>query len=74
MNEDRYLKVDEVAARFRRSSRTIRDWINTGCPTPNGLVRLEAVKLGKSWEIHPEKLAIFEIRVRPGRRPELDLE
>ncbi len=33
---------------LRRSPRTIRDWINHGCPTPNGAIRLDAAKLGRA--------------------------
>ncbi|MHA7876355.1 MAG: hypothetical protein ACX938_13135, partial [Roseivivax sp.] len=46
-----------------------------GHSTPNGLVKLQAVKLGKSWTIKDEWLAVFELRVRPEPgRPDLDLE
>lgn len=38
-----------VAHRFKRSERTIRDWIRHGCPTPDGLIRMEAAKVGKRW-------------------------
>lgn len=70
----RYLTVEEVATILRRSPRTIRDWIITGCPTPRGRVRLEAVKLGRSWTVRPDWLAVFEFRVRPPvRRAALDL-
>jgi hypothetical protein len=38
-------------------------------------VRLQAAKLGKSWTIKDEWLAIFELRVRPTPvRPDLELE
>ena len=62
---ERYLTVEEVAAILRRSPRTIRGWISTGCPTPRGPVRLEAVKLGRAWMVRPDWLAVFEHRVRP---------
>lgn len=70
-----YYTVDEVAQMLRRSPRTIRDWINHGCPTPNGAIRLEAAKLGRAWMIKDERLVMFEHRVRPDRgRPELELD
>lgn len=70
-----YLTVGEVAKILRRSPRTIRDWIIDGCPTPQGRVRLEAAKLGKSWTVRADWLALFEIRVRPPMgRPALDLD
>jgi hypothetical protein len=74
MNAEQFLTVEEVARKLRRSSRTIRDWINHGCPSPKGRIRLVASKFGRSWEIHPDQLVLFEHRLRPGRRPELDLE
>jgi transposase len=64
----RNYSVAEVAARFRRDPRTIRDWINKGCPTAGGQkVKLGAGRFGKSWEVSSEDLEIFELRVR--RRP-----
>lgn len=71
----RYLTVEEVAKILRLSTRTIRDWIIKGCPTPSGCVRLEAVKLGKAWTVRPDWLALFEFNVRPpGGRTALDLD
>lgn len=71
----RYLTVEEVAKILRRSPRTIRDWITDGCPTPQGRVRLEAAKLGKSWTVRADWLALFEFRVRPPvGRTALDLD
>ncbi len=69
-----YYTVAEVAGVFRRSPRTVRDWIAKGCPTPRGVVKLEAAKLGREWTIREDWLALFEHRVRPraGGRPELD--
>ena len=75
MDLPKYYTVAQVAKMLQRSPRTIRDWIDTGCPTARGRVRLEAAKLGKAWSIHEEWLAVFECRVRPrGGRPDLDLE
>lgn len=70
-----YLSVVDVARILRRSPRTIRDWILTGCPTPKGRIRLDAVKLGRSWTVHPDWLALFEYRVRPAvARAVLDIQ
>jgi hypothetical protein len=70
-----YYTANEVAKIFNRDPHTIRDWINHGCPTPHGPVKLQAAKLGKSWTIKDEWLAVFELRVRPhGVRPDLELE
>mgnify|MGYP003139051287 CR=1 FL=1 len=67
MKKPVYYIANEVAEIFNRDPHTIRDWINHGCPTPEGLVRLQAAKLGKSWTI--------ELRVRPDPvRPNLELE
>ena len=75
MARPKYYTANEVAEIFRRDPHTIRDWINHGCPTPHGLVKLQAAKLGKSWTIKDEWLAVFELRVRPHTgRPDLDLE
>lgn len=71
----KYYNIVEIAAIFRRDPHTIRDWINHGCPTPEGRVKLMAAKLGKSWTVKDEWLATFELRVRPDlRRPDLDLD
>lgn len=70
-----YHTVDAVADRFNRSPRTIRDWINHGCRTPEGTIRLQAAKLGKSWVVKREWLDFFEFQIKP-RPPvaELDLD
>ncbi len=70
-----YYTVKEIADLFDKDPHTIRDWIRFGCPTTEGRVRLGAAKLGKSWQVKDEWLAVFETRVRPALgRPELDLE
>ena len=74
MTDDRYLTIDEVARKLRRHPRTIRDWITKGCPTERGRVALAATKAGKGWLVHPEWLALFEHRIRPSRRADLDPE
>lgn len=75
MSTPKYYSAKEVGAIFTRDPHTIRDWIIDGCPTPGGRVKLQAVKLGRQWTIRDEWLAVFELRVRPGRgRPDLELE
>ncbi|MFU8866154.1 MAG: helix-turn-helix domain-containing protein [Rhodobacterales bacterium] len=74
MTEERYLTVDDVARVLRKHPRTIRDWIVKGCVTERGLIHLDATKVGKSWLVHPEWLELFEHRIRPSRRADLDLE
>ncbi|TMV14589.1 helix-turn-helix domain-containing protein [Arenibacterium halophilum] len=74
MPNEHYHTVAEVAEKLRRHPRTIRDWIVDGCKTERGHVRLEATKVGKSWLIHADWLALFEHRIRPVRRADLDLE
>ncbi|KIC37252.1 helix-turn-helix domain-containing protein [Leisingera sp. ANG-M7] len=75
MKTPKYYSTNEIAEIFKRDPHTIRDWINYGCPTPHGLVKLQAAKLGKSWTVKDEWLAVFELRVRPeAGRPDLDLE
>jgi hypothetical protein len=59
-----YLTVKDVAARHKRSPRTIRDWIKNGCVTPTGRIQLEAVRAGKQHSIDSEDLEIFEARLR----------
>ncbi|UOA16971.1 helix-turn-helix domain-containing protein [Sulfitobacter dubius] len=61
----KYLSIEAIAARFQRSPRTIRDWINRGCKTPDGTIRLQAVKLGKSWVVKREWLEFFEFQIEP---------
>lgn len=65
MQTPRYYSVIEIAEIFRRDPHTIRNWIIHGCPTPQGPVRLQAAKLGRSWTIKDAWLASFELRVRP---------
>lgn len=75
MKRPTYYSANDVAEIFGRHPHTIRDWINHGCPTLDGTVKLQAVKLGKSWSIKDEWLAVFELRVRPEPgRPELEVE
>ena len=74
MSEDKYLTTLEVATRLRKHPRTIRDYIIKGCMTPRGRVYLDGSKIGKPWLIHPDWLALFEHRIRPVRRSDLDLE
>ncbi|MET4128373.1 helix-turn-helix domain-containing protein [Roseovarius sp. MBR-6] len=64
-DEERYLTIEEIAKRFRRHPRTIRDWITKGAVTPRGRVFLDATKPGKSWLVHPDWLALFEDQIRP---------
>ncbi|WP_297972582.1 helix-turn-helix domain-containing protein [uncultured Amaricoccus sp.] len=69
-----YLTVEDVAARHRRSPRTVRDWITHGCVTPGGRIRLEAIRAGKKYSVESEDLEIFEARLRHGSsRPDLDM-
>ena len=72
--EVKYLTTEEVAKKLRRHPRTIRDWIMKGTVTGRGRVFLDATKPGKSWLVHPDWLALFEHRIRPLRRADLDLE
>jgi transposase len=65
-----YHSIDAIAERFQRNPRTIRDWINHGCKTPDGTIRLQAAKLGKSWVVKREWLEFFEFQIRP--RPSLE--
>lgn len=75
MKAPKYFSTTEIGVIFNRHPHTIRDWINRGCPTPDGPIKLQAVKLGKSWQVKDEWLAIFELRVRPeAGRPELGLD
>ena len=62
-NKPAYHDVRAVARRFGRSPRTVRDWIAHGCPTPGGLVRLEAARVGRRWMIRDDWLERFEFRV-----------
>jgi hypothetical protein len=70
--EERYLTIEDVAKMLRKHPRTIRDWIVKGCATERGRINLDATKVGKSWLIHPEWLELFEHRIRPARRTDLD--
>lgn len=75
MAKVKYYTVKEIADIFTRDPHTIRDWINDGCPTSEGRIKLTAVKLGNYWTIKDEWLAAFELRVRPDPgRPDLELD
>lgn len=75
MRAPKYYSAKELGEIFKRDPHTIRNWIIDGCPTPEGPVKLQAVKLGKSWTVKDEWLAVFELRVRPEcGRPNLDLD
>ena len=65
-----YHSIEAIADRFPRNPRTVRDWINRGCKTPDGTIRLQAAKLGKSWVVKKEWLEFFEFQIRP--RPSLE--
>jgi hypothetical protein len=64
-----YHTIEAIAGRFQRNPRTIRDWINHGCKTADGTIRLQAAKLGKSWVVKKEWLEFFEFQIQP--RPKL---
>ena len=68
--------TQELATRFRCTSRTITDWINDGCPSGDKRIKLPARKLGRRWFCTEEDLAIFEVRSRPSDdgRPDLELD
>lgn len=68
-----YHRIEAIADRFQRNPRTIRDWINRGCKTHDGTIRLQAAKLGKSWVVKKEWLEFFEFQIRP-RQEAQDLE
>jgi len=57
--------TNALATRYKLSPRTIREWITRGCPTPNGVVRLPAMRIGTSWMVREEDCLLFENRTRP---------
>jgi hypothetical protein len=63
-----WLTTADLAVDYGRSERTVRNWINHGCkvqaPAGTAYVRLKAVRLGRSLQIHPDWLAAFESTVR----------
>ncbi|RDC68046.1 DNA-binding protein [Rhodovulum sp. 12E13] len=64
---DRLYDTRELAARYRCSARTIRDWIEFGCPTPHGRVKLPASRMGRRYVVREEDRMLFEHRIRPRR-------
>ncbi len=76
MRRQKYHPVKEVAKIYHRHPRTIRDWINKGCPIKSGeRIKLDAVKAGKSWLVPADALVLFDHRIRPDDgRPDLDCE
>lgn len=71
-----YYSIRNLARRFGRSERTIRDWTQAGCATAQGRVVLSAIKAGKKLMVADEALAVFELRLRRAStlRPDLDLD
>jgi hypothetical protein len=67
--------AQELGKILDRDPHTVRDWINHGCPTGDKRVKLPARKLGRSWFVTEEDLAVFLVRARSSshRRPDLDL-
>jgi hypothetical protein len=65
------VSVEDIAARHRRSPRTIRDWIKHGCMPPRaGRIVLPATLAGKRYAIDTDDLELFEARLRAyGTRP-----
>lgn len=57
----------DLAERYRCSARTIRDWIEFGCPTPHGRVKLPASRMGRRYVVRDEDRMLFEQRIRPRR-------
>ncbi|AQS49822.1 hypothetical protein BMG03_10150 [Thioclava nitratireducens] len=69
----RYCETDELAVRFRRHTRTIRDRIQKGCPVNGRRLKLPATRLGKKWQVREDWLVLFEHEARPPiGRPGLD--
>ena len=67
--------AQELGKILKRDPHTVRDWINHGCPTGDKRVKLPARKLGRSWFVTEEDLAVFLVRARSSShgRPDLDL-
>jgi len=78
MNESkqkiRYHSIKELARRFGRSERTVRDWTSCGCATRSGRLVLPALKAGKKLMVEDEALAVFELRLRRASTPRPDLD
>lgn len=59
-----YRKPHEVAARYGKSARTIRDWIIRGCRCGASVIHLSAMKAGKGWLISENDLELFDLRLK----------
>ena len=72
----RYHSIKELARRFGRSERTVRDWTSCGCATRSGRLVLPALKAGKKLMVEDEALAVFELRLRraSAQRPDLAID
>lgn len=69
----RYRKPQEIAVRYGKSARTIRDWITHGCPSGGSVIHLPAMKAGKGWLISEHDLEFFDLRLKQAS-PRLELE
>lgn len=72
----RYHSVNDLAARFGRPPRTVRDWLAHGCPVAGSRVALPATLVGKRLLVADDDLAAFEHRLHRARRlpDRLDLD
>ena len=64
----RYHGVSDLARRFGRPPRTIRDWLAQGCPVAGERIALPATLVGKRLLVADEDLERFEWRLRRARR------
>ncbi len=56
---DQYLSTAAVAKQYGFSDDSVRRWITDGVQVGGLTVRLEAVKVGKSWRVPPGGMEAF---------------
>lgn len=63
-----YLSPQQIAARYGVNQDTVCHWIKNGVLIGGLPVRLAAVRVGKSWRIHPQAWDDFLLACNPGKR------
>lgn len=54
-----FLTLRDIAAKFRCTPETVRQWILRGVPGPSGVVRLRAIRPGHGYLVDPAWLDEF---------------
>lgn len=59
------MTVAQVAAQVRKTRMTVHLWLKQGVKVAGESHKLDGVRLGRNWMIHPEQLAAFLAGMNP---------